>query len=415
MGSTESPGIMKSKVLCVVFSLFGLFALSSAFYGKQLKPLYPFNGGESFETTPFAPANDQAWINMMWWKSLAGKPVESAMGPVDPYNTDEFSFNNFLLDALKETDPAKKIAGITPGAYQKWTQYSNPAADYIGYSLFSNPMGIESDLPAMGSTLFQPGNDLFWLLQWLQGKSRGTDGAIDNSLLKQYNYLLNSQEPYSVDPYANYWAFSNSDPAPSRRRRAAVDEEDNKAVEATVNANMKTGDDAADAIAADEEEEKALGERAAAEKASLERAAAGKAYVGEAVEPEVVDYRVWYEETYLPWYEEFERQQEVYEYEMMMYEVAQMRQLVPSNPFGDVSFGNPYPLYSKASYMQSLFDSVSGSAAPETTYSSQFVDWKKSVCEKDSADPPTAGQRCWDDTTQACGTVDAGGTTCVTS
>merc|ERR1712142_1348385 len=37
-----------------------------------------------------------------------------------------------------------------------------------------------------------------------------------------------------------------------------------------------------------------------------------------------------------------------------------MRQLVPSNPFGDVSFGNPYPLYSKASYMQSLFDSVSG-------------------------------------------------------
>merc|ERR1711872_1130630 len=100
MGSTESPGIMKSKVLCVVFSLFGLFALSSAFYGKQLKPLYPFNGGESFETTPFAPANDQAWINMMWWKSLAGKPVESVMGPVDPYNTDEFSFNNFLLDAL---------------------------------------------------------------------------------------------------------------------------------------------------------------------------------------------------------------------------------------------------------------------------------------------------------------------------
>merc|ERR1711889_47439 len=229
---TESPGIMKSKVLCVVFSLFGLFALSSAFYGKQLKPLYPFNGGESFETTPFAPANDQAWINMMWWKSLAGKPVESAMGPVDPYNTDEFSFNNFLLDALKETNPA----------------------------------GIESDLPAMGSTLFQPGNDLFWLLQWLQGKTRSSGGAIDNSLLKQYSYLLNSQEPFSVDPYANYWAFSNSDPAPSSRRRrsAEEEEEDNKAVEASVNANMKTGDEAADAIAADEEEERALGERAAA-------------------------------------------------------------------------------------------------------------------------------------------------------
>jgi len=406
MGSTESPGIMKSKVLCVVFSLFGLFALSSAFYGKQLKPLYPFNGGESFETTPFAPANDQAWINMMWWKSLAGKPVESAMGPVDPYNTDEFSFNNFLLDALKETDPAKKIAGITPGAYQKWTQYSNPAADYIGYSLFSNPMGIESDLPAMGSTLFQPGNDLFWLLQWLQGKTRSSGGAIDNSLLKQYSYLLNSQEPYSVDPYANYWAFSNSDPAPSSRRRrsAEEEEEDNKAVEASVNANMKTGDEAADAIAADEEEERALGERAAA----VGRAPA----VSEAVEPEVVDYRVWYEETYLPWYEEFERQQEVYEYELMMYEVAQMRQLVPSNPFGDVSFGNPYPLYSKASYMQSLFDSVSGGAAPETTYNSQFVEWKKNVCEKDQATKgsPQTGERCWDASNLKCGSFD--GTIC---
>merc|ERR1719392_232799 len=194
----------------------------------------------------------------------------------------------------------------------------------------------------MGSTLFQPGNDLFWLLQWLQGKTRSSGGAIDNSLLKQYSYLLNSQEPYSVDPYANYWAFSNSDPAPSSRRRrsAEEEEEDNKAVEASVNANMKTGDEAADAIAADEEEERALGERAAA----VGRAPA----VSEAVEPEVVDYRVWYEETYLPWYEEFERQQEVYEYELMMYEVAQMRQLVPSNPFGDVSFGNPYPLYSKA-------------------------------------------------------------------
>merc|ERR1712142_133263 len=99
-----------------------------------------------------------------------------------------------------------------------------------------------------------------------------------------------------VDPYANYWAFSNSDPAPSSRRRrsAEEEEEDNKAVEASVNANMKTGGEAADAIAADEEEERALGERAAA----VGRAPA----VSEAVEPEVVDYRVWYEETYLPWY-----------------------------------------------------------------------------------------------------------------
>merc|ERR1712178_120226 len=115
------------------------------------------------------------------------------------------------------------------------------------------------------------------------GKTRSSGGAIDNSLLKQYSYLLNSQEPFSVDPYANYWVFSNSDPAPSSRRRRSAEEaeEDNKAVEASVNANMKTGDEAADAIAA-----------------AVGRAPA----VSEAVEPEVVDYRVWYEETYLPWY-----------------------------------------------------------------------------------------------------------------
>merc|ERR1711875_185521 len=283
MGSVMPPVAVSRNMISKIL-LAGLLSVCSAVpVPYDIPPLYPFNGGKSFTPTPFAPANDQAWINMMWWKSLAGKPVESKMGFVDPYEKDAESFNQFLLAKLAD----KSIPGITPGAYQKWTQFSNPAADYIGYGLFSNPLGHKGNLPPLGSTLFKPGNDLFWLLQWLQGKSRGTDGAIDNSLLKQYNYLLNSQEPYSVDPYANYWAFSNSDPAPSRRRRAAVDEEDNKAVEATVNANMKTGDDAADAIAADEEEEKAL----------LERAAAGKAYVGEAVEPEVVDYRVWYEET----------------------------------------------------------------------------------------------------------------------
>ena len=182
--------------------------------------VFQFNGGKSFTPTPFAPANDQAWINMMWWKSLAGKPVESKQGFIDPYDNDAKSWNKFLLAMLK--DKSNPIPGITPGAYQKWTQFSNPAADYIGYGLFSNPLGHKSKLPPLGSTLFQPGNDGFWLMQYLQAQGRQPGDKISNNMLKQYSYLLNSQPPLSVDPYANYWAFKNSlsgEGVPTYRKR----------------------------------------------------------------------------------------------------------------------------------------------------------------------------------------------------
>merc|ERR1712013_409275 len=155
--------------------------------------------------------------------------------------------------------------GITPGAYQKWTQFSNPAADYIGYGLFSNPLGHKSKLPPLGSTLFQPGNDGFWLMQFLQAQGRQPGDKISNNMLKQYSYLLNSQPPLSVDPYANYWAFKNSlsneGPSSYRKKRSAEDEEDeeeddeNDVVEAIVKANVKEDEEAAEAVAAQDAED----------------------------------------------------------------------------------------------------------------------------------------------------------------
>jgi len=376
-----------------MFLLLGFLSACSASYKPDLSPLYPFNGGNSFDPTPFAPPNDQAWINMMWWKSLAGKPVESLPGLVDPYDEDVDSINQFLLWALKEGN----IPGITPGAYQKWTQFSNPAADYIGYGLFSNPLGHKAKLPPLGSTLFQPGNDMFWLMQYLQAQDRNPGDKITNDLLKQYNYLLNSQAPLSVDPYANYWAFKNS--YPQRKRRSVDDEDDeddeeNVIVEAMVKASVKEDEDAVAEVAAQDaaEEEESNTDDMYPDILRGQRSEEGDVVVDhrnwyentflprsyetdpthEEEDEVVVDYSDWYENTYLPWYEKWDKQMNEYKLQMMMYEAAQYKKFVPKNPFGDVSFGNPFPFYSKTAYKQSLFDDVNGVADPSVTYKTEY-------------------------------------------
>jgi len=389
MGSVMPPVAVSRNMISKIL-LAGLLSVCSAVpLPYDIPPLYPFNGGKSFTPTPFAPANDQAWINMMWWKSLAGKPVESKMGFVDPYEKDAESFNQFLLAKLAD----KSIPGITPGAYQKWTQFSNPAADYIGYGLFSNPLGHKGNLPPLGSTLFKPGNDGFWLMQFLQAQNRKADEAISNNMLKQYSYLLNSQPPFSVDPYANYWAFKNSlsNEAPSsyRNKRSADDEDDeddeNDVVEAIVKANVKEDEEAAEAVAAqdaedddeeDDEEEFMTDDTYPDILGNAIRG--GRSYsmyetTHEEEDEEVIDYRDWYDNVYLPWYANWEREMNEYKLKMLKYEAAHYQ---VSNPFGDISFGNPYPFYSKASYTQSLFDDVDGSKGPKKKYAKEYEDWK---------------------------------------
>jgi len=374
----------------IVFIVSSSVSLAFAQYGapELPSPLYPFNGGNSFSPAPFAPANDQSWNDFMWWKSLAGSPVESVPGLVDPYDDAPDSFNQWLLTGGPN---GGMPTGITPAAYAKFTQHSNPAAAYVAYGLFSNPLGHESDIPALGSTLFQPGNDMFWLLQLLQGNNRVDGSPIDNNMIRQYSYLLNSQPPHSVDPIANYWAFTNAGGVeqPSSRKRRSADE----AHEAAAEAHGIAAEAAAIAdAAAIEAEETAILEAYAAEQAAI-------------------DYQEWYEGTYVPWYHDYQMQMMQYEQAMMLYEAAQMRQLVPSNPFGDVAFGNPFPFYSKTNYMQSLFTDVKG-LDPQATYKEPYNKW---VCERESSKPLTENDSCWIPSTATregyCGYVEAG--TCV--
>merc|ERR1711911_506242 len=191
-----------------------------------------------------------------------------------------------------------------------------------------------------------------------QAQDRTPGEQISNNLLNQYNYLLNSQAPLSVDPYANYWAFKNS----QRSRRSVDDEEDQDAV-----AEVAAQD------AAEEEESNTddiypdilRGQRSYVESDPSH----------EEEEEVVVDYRDWYENTYLPWYETWDQQMKEYNLQMMMYEAAQYKKFVPKNPFGEVSFGNPFPFYSKTAYKQSLFDDVKDiDVAP--LYKSQYEAWK---------------------------------------
>merc|ERR1712000_736287 len=206
---------------------------------------------------------------------------------------------------------------------------------------------------------------------------------IDNNLIRQYSYLLNSQAPLAVDPIANYWAFDNAggviEHSSSSRRRRSADEAHDAAAEA---------------------------HGIAAEAAAIADAAALEA------EEAAIDYQEWYEGTYVPWYQDYQMQMMEYEHAMMLYESAKLRQLVPSNPFGDVAFGNPFPFYSKTNYMQSLHTDVAG-LNPEATYAEAYNKW---VCERESGPDPLSqadGTKCWISSEGVCGKVS--GSTCIPS
>merc|ERR1711903_185522 len=71
-----------NKMLGLILVLGSGLGLSSAAWGNQMAK------------APFAPANDDAWLNYMFWQSLAGKPVESQSGLVDPYDEVAGSLTN---------------------------------------------------------------------------------------------------------------------------------------------------------------------------------------------------------------------------------------------------------------------------------------------------------------------------------
>jgi len=372
---SELPGLLSASPYYTAGSL-----------GSPHIPLYPFQSAAT--TAPFAPSNDEAYINYMWWNQLSGTPVESQLSVVDAYDEDADSFNQWMLTGGAD---GGMPGGITPGSYQKYTQPSNPGAQYISYNLFSNPGGLESEYPAPGSTLFQPNNQ-FWFLQYLQGLERTEGSPIGNNMLRQYTYLLNSIAPNQKDPYANYWAYDNAlnslSTEKKRRRRRQIDPEEQaaqEAEEAQAAAEEAAAQEVEDALAAAAEAEAALdSEEAEAAIASEESQAA----------IEAAEYEEWYNNTYAPWYQAYMHQMAQYQQAMLAYEAQMAVSMVPSNPFGDVGFGNPFPFWSKNAYINSLHEDVTDQD-PATTYSEEYGKWK---CERESAivdDVISEGESCW--------------------
>ena len=177
-----------------------------------------------YNVAPFAPANDDAWLDYMYYQSLGGTPVESQNSLVNAYDDDAGSFNQWML-----TGGADGGMAVTTGEYQKYTQHSNPGAQYLAYDLFSGG-GADTRL---GSTLFQPNNN-FWMPQLMNAMNRVPGSPIDNSMLRQYIFMLNNLPSRPIDPWANYYAYQTAQqaypiPAPtpdpamgvSRKRRSA--------------------------------------------------------------------------------------------------------------------------------------------------------------------------------------------------
>merc|ERR1712059_228811 len=95
-----------------------------------------------------------------------------------------------------------------------YTQQSNPASSYLGYDLFSGGGGGN-----MGSDLAHP-NYPFWMMQWLNGQDRVAGSAIDNNMLRNWVFLLNSMQSANypayrpIAPWANFASW-NAAPPPS--------------------------------------------------------------------------------------------------------------------------------------------------------------------------------------------------------
>merc|ERR1712129_403235 len=206
-------------------------------------------------------------------------------------------------------------------------------------------------------------------------------------MLRQYTYLLNSIAPNQKDPYANYWAYDNALKSTEKksRRRRQIDPEEQAAQEA--DEAQAAAEDAEEAAA--QEVEDALAAEADLDAAAHEAQQAAAHEAGQAA----LDYEEWYNNTYLPWYHDYQRQMADYQQAMMAYEDAQMRALVPKNPFGDVGFGNPFPFYSKNAYINSLYEDVQDQD-PREQYSEEYGKWK---CERES--DGSEGSACWEPTT----------------
>jgi len=146
---------------------------------------YPLNYGP-----PFAPANDNAFMNYLFLNQLKDPTSAGSQDPkINPYDDDADSFNTFALWAIEQ-------GLMTPGAYQRWTQYSDPGATYKGYRGYAAP-GQSS--AGTGLNMFGPNMNWFWYMQMMTSMNQVEGTALDNSMLQ--NYLMMNNYYSGVNPY----------------------------------------------------------------------------------------------------------------------------------------------------------------------------------------------------------------------
>jgi len=129
-------------------------------------------------------------------------------------------------------------------------------------------------------------------------------------------------------------------------------------------------------------------------------------------------YAKWYNNVYLPWYRNYQKQMNEYYLKLAKYEMDVYYANLPTNPFGDVANSkNKFYGYSKNAYNNFLHEEVKG-LDPESIHKEAFDKWK---CERTSTSTDGVldeGQSCWCNTVGTphahagfCGSVD--GESCV--
>jgi len=107
------------------------------------------------------------------------------------------------------------------------------------------------------------------------------------------------------------------------------------------------------------------------------------------------EYSKWYNEVYIPWYRQYQKEMNEYYLKLAKYEMDLYKANLPSNPFGGVNEGkNKFYKYSKSAYGNFLHEQVRG-LDPETIHKEAFDKWK---CERTSTRVDGViedGQSCW--------------------
>merc|ERR1712215_214656 len=109
---------------------------------------------------------------------------------INPYDSSKTSENQFYMGSIRKLPVGSAARRARMQGYRTLTQASNPGADYLGYTLFSNPGGSDPNSGSPFSSMGGPMGNMFWMVNYFGGLGGRGGGAAGNGMMNQY-YLLN--------------------------------------------------------------------------------------------------------------------------------------------------------------------------------------------------------------------------------